>query len=226
MIIVFDLDDTLYDELTYVESGFRAVACFMHDQLSIPVREVLNFMLGELKKGRGHIFDDALKKFGKYSRVNVKKALSIYRSHKPEIHLYPEAENCLKRLQKFPLYIVTDGNKNVQANKIKSLNLEKMVKKVFITYRHGREKSKPSPYCFQKIASMEKVSPGEVVYIGDNPTKDFVGIKPHGFKTIRVLTGQYKDLVISDKHEADISIKSLKFLNDNLMKKLENNETN
>ena len=26
MIIVFDMDDTLYPEISYVESGFRAVA--------------------------------------------------------------------------------------------------------------------------------------------------------------------------------------------------------
>ena len=29
MIIVFDLDDTLYEEITYVRSGFKAVASYL-----------------------------------------------------------------------------------------------------------------------------------------------------------------------------------------------------
>jgi putative hydrolase of the HAD superfamily len=47
------------------------------------------------------------------------------------------------------------------------------------------------------------------VYIADNPYKDFVGIKPQGFATIRVLTGPYKDIAIGEAFEADWKIKDL-----------------
>ena len=36
-ILVFDLDDTLYPELSYVHSGFRAVAAFLGPVLGVPV---------------------------------------------------------------------------------------------------------------------------------------------------------------------------------------------
>lgn len=85
-----------------------------------------------------------------------------------------------------PLYIVTDGNKIVQNNKIEALNLRKHIKKDFITHRFGKKHSKPSTYCFEKIRKLENVNPEDIVYIGDNPNKDFVNIKELGFRTIRI----------------------------------------
>ena len=35
-VLVFDLDDTLYPELSYVHSGFRAVAAFLSPLLGVP----------------------------------------------------------------------------------------------------------------------------------------------------------------------------------------------
>ena len=39
-------------------------------------------------------------------------------------------------------------------------------------------------------------------YIGDNPKKDFVNLNPLDVTTIRVLTGEYKNLMVSKKFEA------------------------
>lgn len=221
MVVVFDLDDTLYEELTFVKSGFKAVAQYLYEQYSIPIQSGLEFMLAKLPSGRGRIFDDLLIHHGIYKKDLVRKCVSIYRLHQPEISLYPEADACLERFQNHPLYIVTDGNKVVQNNKIKALGLERRVKFVFITHRYGIKNAKPSPYCFFKICEREKVTPKEVIYIADNPHKDFVGIKPFGFKTIRILQGQYKDLILSKEYEADHQIHSLQELNENLLKDIE-----
>lgn len=210
MILVFDLDDTLYDELSFVNSGLNAVASYVSSLSKTKPELVLKKMNEVLhQKGRGHIFDDTLKHFNKYSKKEVRKCLSIYRLHKPEIKLWPEAISCLERFKDYPIYIVTDGNKLVQLNKIKALGLDKIVKKYFITYRYGLKHSKPSPYCFLKIAALEKITPEKIVYIADNVNKDFVGIKPLGFKTIRVKTGQFASLVKSSEFEAETSINSL-----------------
>jgi FMN phosphatase YigB (HAD superfamily) len=40
-ILVFDLDDTLYDELSYVHSGFRVVAAYIADQFKADRETVL-----------------------------------------------------------------------------------------------------------------------------------------------------------------------------------------
>jgi putative hydrolase of the HAD superfamily len=53
------------------------------------------------------------------------------------------------------------------------------------------------------------VDPSEVVYIGDNPTKDFVGIKPLGFKTVRVLKSPFGSMKVESRYDADIVISDL-----------------
>ena len=126
-------------------------------------------------------------------------------------------------LKNYPLYIITDGNKIVQKNKIKALNLENHIKKTILTSNYGLRNSKPSTFCFQKICDMEKTSPTNLVYIGDDPHKDFVGLKREGFKTIRLFKGRFKNERLSKEFEADYKIKSLKEINEEFIKKISAN---
>nr|WP_092074330.1 HAD family hydrolase [Dendrosporobacter quercicolus]NSL49234.1 HAD family hydrolase [Dendrosporobacter quercicolus DSM 1736]SDM88826.1 putative hydrolase of the HAD superfamily [Dendrosporobacter quercicolus] len=215
-ILAFDLDDTLYDELTYVDSGFAAVARFLEQEKLAGFAETYAFMQTRLAGGRGRIFDDLLLHFGSYSRRNVRRCLTAYRLHKPAIQLYPEAVACLARFKAYPLYIVTDGNKVVQYNKIIALGLPALVDRYLITHRFGVHHAKPSPYCFTRICAWEKVEPAQVVYVADNPRKDFIGIKPLGFRTIRVLTGQHRSVEIPEEYQAEQQIVSLNALDDAL----------
>ena len=220
MVIVFDLDDTLYDELTYVRSGFRAVADYLQNTYGIPVKSSMDFMMQKLVAGRGRIFDELLMEFHIYNKKTVRKCLSVYHRHYPAIRLSPEADACLRRLAGYPLYIVTDGNKLVQTNKLRALGLFSRAKFCYVTHRYGVKNAKPSPYCFLKICEREKVQSQAVVYIGDNPQKDFVWIKPLGFKTIRVYQGQHKDVTKPPEFEADFGIKSLAELDEELLKRI------
>lgn len=214
MVIVFDLDDTLYEEMSFVRSGFRAVSKYLLDVYSIPLAESFNLMIKVLERnGRGHIFDDLLMSFGVYSKNNVKKCIAIYRKHFPDIKLYPEADECLNRFKKYPLYIVTDGNILVQKNKLNALGLYDRVRFCFLTHFYSKKNSKPSPYCFFLICRRENVNPNQVFYIGDNPEKDFVGIKREGFKTVRVLKGQYRNVVTNEEYEAEYIFNSLSEIN-------------
>lgn len=212
-VIVFDLDDTLYNELSYVKSGFLAVAQYLFVHHGIQPDESYAFMIHKLKDGRGRIFDEVLIKYKIYKKSLVKQCISIYRMHRPDIYLDQDAAFCLNNLLKYPLYIVTDGNKIVQKNKIISLGLLDKVKFCFITHRYGLKHAKPSPYCFLKICDLENTKPQNVVYVGDNPHKDFVGIKPLGFKTIRIRKGQYKNVLMPENYEAQFIISSLFELN-------------
>ena len=223
MIIVFDLDEVLYDEKTYVISGFRAVSEFLEKDEAIPKKIIFEYLKRRLKNGRERIFNDLLDNFRIYSQKNLEKCISVYRTHTPKIKLYSDAKDCLKRLKNYPLYIVTDGNKMVQKNKIKALNLENHVKKTILTSNYGSRNSKPSTFCFQKICDMEKTSPTNLVYIGDDPHKDFVGLKREGFKTIRLFKGRFKNERLSKEFEADYKIKSLKEINEEFIKKISAN---
>jgi putative hydrolase of the HAD superfamily len=224
LVLVFDLDDTLYDETTYVKSGFKAVASLLQQRFELSEKKTYTDLVRELENGRGHIFDSVLNKYSIFSKKLLHECITVYRFHAPEIKLSNSGKNCLKRFKNYPLYIVTDGNKIVQYNKIKALGLDKIVKDYFITHRFGKIHSKPSPYCFNKISEREKVLSSQVVYIGDNVTKDFVGIKPLGFKTIQVLTGQYTDIKRSQEYQADIKINSLDDLTEDFVLKFFNKE--
>jgi putative hydrolase of the HAD superfamily len=220
MVIVFDLDDTLYEEITFVRSGFRAVANYLSPILKIAQEHILVGLNAELRIQREKVFDRFLMKQGFKSQKIIKNCVSVYRGHEPCLSLYPEARACLARLHEYPIYIVTDGNQLVQRKKFYALGLELLVRRCFFTYAHGLHRCKPSPYCFEKICDLERVAPPSVVYIADNPHKDFVGIKPFGFQTIRVLTGPYKNDKVEEAYEAHLSVPNLQAVHETLLKQL------
>ncbi|BDH60829.1 HAD superfamily hydrolase [Lysinibacillus sp. PLM2] len=209
-VIVFDMDDTLYDEFEFVKSGFREVAKYLSVNYHLQEEELFQWMWQRLlKSGRGRIFDDLLKENNLFSKGLAKKCVSIYRLHKPQITLPTQTKGILNKLKQYPCYLITDGNKTVQYNKVTALGLDKLMKKCYLTYRHGIKNSKPSPYCIQLIQRREKIDPKNIVYVGDNPTKDFVGIKPLGFRTIRIMTGQHKLIEMPEQYEAEIRVNDL-----------------
>jgi putative hydrolase of the HAD superfamily len=209
-VLVFDLDDTLYPELSYVHSGFWAVAQFLSPLLGVPAETLAAGMIAEeAVQGRGQVFDNVLRQHGRWSKALVAACLRTYRQHKPTLSLFPDAERCLTRFADLPLYIVTDGHKEVQARKVAALHLAGRVRHTYLTNRYGRHRAKPAPHVFELICRREKVVPGQVLYVGDNPRKDFVGIKPLGFRTVRILRGNYAHLEADAAHEADRRIHSL-----------------
>lgn len=211
MIVVFDLDDTLYEEITYVRSGFRAVANYLSDTYKFTAPDEIYYQLLHLldRDGRGKVFDSYLSQHNLSSSTVIKKCLSVYRSHSPDIHLSESGNGCLQRLKSCSKFLVTDGNKVVQTRKINSLGIRPFFKRTLVTHNYGLKHSKPSTYCFHKILSWENRKPQDLVYIGDNPTKDFVNLKKEGFKTVRVLTGEHRGREVSIEYEADYQIESL-----------------
>ncbi|MDG0811893.1 HAD family hydrolase [Cohnella rhizosphaerae] len=210
-VYVFDLDDTLYEEITYVHSGFRAVARDLEAREGVDafqceqkLRDALNI------EGRGKVFDTVLESFGLLTRGRVGRCLAVYRGHQPSIVLSEDARDCLERLHRsgMPVYIVTDGNKLVQLAKLRALGLydSPLVRRCFISRRFGVHNEKPSPYCFGLISELEGASPRDIVYVGDNPAKDFVGIKPLGYRTVRIRRGSHREVTMPPSHEADFSV--------------------
>lgn len=218
MIIVFDLDDTLYDEKSFVYSGFSEVAKWISMFSNSSSIEIFDHMVNELSiNGRGKIFDNVLEKYLQKTKKNIQKCISIYRLHKPDIKLDSEVVDLLLELGKsYKLYIVTDGNKLVQNNKIKSLYVEKYIQKAFITYRYGLSASKPSLKCFEIIKNIEKVDWTDIVYIGDNPNKDFVNLNKVNAITIRVLQGDFALINASKEYDAKYKINKIAELKNTL----------
>jgi putative hydrolase of the HAD superfamily len=220
-VLVFDLDDTLYPELSYVHSGFRAVAGFLSPQLGVSAEPLAAELIAEeAAHGRGQVFDNVLRQHGRWSKALVKACLRTYRHHLPTLSLAADAERCLSRFADWPLYVVTDGHKEVQARKVAALGVAARVRHAYLTNRYGRHRAKPAPHVFELICRRENMAPNQVLYVGDNPRKDFVGIKPLGFKTVRILRGNYAHLEADAAHEADCRIHSLDELTEHFLAEL------
>jgi putative hydrolase of the HAD superfamily len=211
MIIVFDLDDTLYPESQFLESGLRAVAEYTSTKSEINSQEILMTSMSLLETfGRELVFDNMLKHYGMYSKNLVRKLISVYRSHTPSIRMGEKEIEIVRKLSSiYNLYLVTDGNKNVQASKIAALGIESLFRKIFITHRYGITSSKPSLKCFEKIREIENALWNEIVYVGDDPNKDFVNLNKVGAITIRVMTGRFAKLRREDEFEAMYQIHCL-----------------
>lgn len=208
VVLIFDLDDTLYDEMTFRVSGLIAVAHFLGPLLNLSFEQIKGELIALLQVNHLQIFDRFLIAKKCYSKKLVHACLAVYRGHHPHLKLYPDAKKCLQRYQKIPKYVVTDGNKLVQKRKFEALGLTKYIKKCLCTSAYGLKHAKPSPYCFLKICEWENVAPGQVIYVADNPHKDFRGIKPLGFQTVRILTGPYQGYRASDQEEADYVVRN------------------
>ena len=206
-VIVFDLDDTLFDELDYVRSGLRHTALALADKQGWDASDINQQLLASLKVSRSHIFDRVLEQHDAHSQSLVDYCVTTYREHTPDIRLARKVKELLNILSlTYPLYIVTDGHAGVQNNKLSALGLSdnSAIRRCYATYGLGPDYAKPSPKCFQMIAEQEHCQPSDIVYIADNPDKDFVGIRPLGFRTIRVMTGQHKHKSVRPDVDAEM----------------------
>ncbi len=209
MIPIFDLDDTLYPERTYVESGFSAVALMLEQRFGWSAKESYAHMLDTLaSEGRGEVFNRLLATKGALNYSRVRDCIHTYRHHRPIIQLNPMACNVLGSLKERP-YLVTDGHKVVQQKKVEALGLEAQFKKIYITHRYGIKNAKPSTHCFELIKKLEKCEWSEMFYVADNPAKDFVNLNPLGVHTIRVSTGEHSKSIAQPGFDAMHKINTL-----------------
>src|ERR1700685_30939 len=183
---VFDVDDTLYLERDYVRSGFHAAGVWAEKELGVPdfsERALREFQCG----ARGDIFDRVLASYGLSDIVAVGQLVHAYRSHVPSLTLLPDASQCLSVLRPHcHLAIITDGAVDSQQNKVHALGLTQKVDLIVLTGEWGAEFSKPNPRSFEYVQQQLTVSPDYCIYVGDNPSKDFVTPRGLGWRTVRV----------------------------------------
>ena len=211
--IVFDLDDTLYEEEQFIFSGFRQVAQYLEakdvvgDSFWSQLREVYQ------QGVRGKIFDEALVKVGVTPEVDlIAEMLQVYRSHKPNIELYPDARQILGVLNgQYRLGLLSDGYAHVQRNKVAALGLRDSFHAIVFSDELGRGCWKPSPKPYRRMLDVLEVTAGEALYVGDNPAKDFITARKTGWWTVQVkrANGQYGDLIPEPGYQAHYEVSNL-----------------
>lgn len=184
--IIFDLDDTLYDERQYVLSGFYAVARWAQAELGLPVAESYADLAGLYAGGvRGSTFDQWLAARGLPAAELTPRLVAAYREHEPQLLPFPEAPALLARLRAgHRLGLVSDGYLAVQRRKLAALGLAPLLDAVVFSDELGRACWKPSPAPFEEVCRRLGVAPVEAVYVADNPAKDFAGPRRIGMASI------------------------------------------
>lgn len=175
MVIVFDLDDTLYDEVDFVKSGFKEIANYLKDE------KYYNFMCEVFEsEGSGKVFNKLIEKFS--LDVNINKLIEIYRFHIPNIVLPSESLELLKFAKEFKTALISDGHYIMQKNKFDALGLNSFVEYPIFTdfYQTNKPELKPYNMVMDKYKDEEKF-----VYISDNPKKDFKAVAKLGWTGIR-----------------------------------------
>lgn len=179
--VVFDLDDTLYSEKEYVQSGYREIAKYFPQ---FPNMEEI--LWKNFKNGLPSI-DNTLMQLDIFSEKTKLKCLKIYRKHIPSINMYEDAVFVLVALNKNlkKIGLITDGRPEGQRNKLYALNIYNLLDEIIITDELGGiEYRKPNETAFRLMSQRLHIPFNQMVYVGDNPTKDFVAPERLGMQTI------------------------------------------
>ncbi|MHC4394972.1 MAG: HAD family hydrolase [Planctomycetota bacterium] len=190
--IVFDLDDTLYDEVDYCRSGFVAVAEFLADLPETPSAErIFEVFWQQFTAGnRTKTFNTALEQLSITAADNnlIGDLIEVYRGHFPKIVLPDDSRDVLDQLSgKYKLAMLTDGFLPAQKLKVQALGIEKYFECIIYTEALGREFWKPSPTGFQKLMEILNEQPENIVYLADNEKKDFIAPNKLGFLTVQLI---------------------------------------
>ncbi|MBN2316932.1 MAG: HAD family hydrolase [Sedimentisphaerales bacterium] len=189
--VIFDLDDTLYDEIDYCKSGFFAVSEFLAGLPGAPSADrIFAAFWDQFAAGnRPKVFNSALDTLKMdYNEERIQELVGIYRNHIPKITLPANSRDVLTELEvKYTLALHTDGFLPAQQLKVQTLGVEKFFRIIIYTERLGRECWKPSPAGFEKIIKDLSEVPARMVYVGDNEKKDFIAPNRLGFSTVQLI---------------------------------------
>ncbi len=189
--IIFDLDDTLYDEIDYCRSGFKAVSRHLANiYRKVSAGKIFDSLWGQFTAGNHtKTFNAALDQLGiAYDDKLIADLVNVYRTHSPKITLPQDSRKVLERLSsRYTLALLTDGFLPAQQLKVKALGIEKYFKCIIYTEQLGREYWKPSPAGFEKIMNALNVRPENSACVADNEEKDFIAPNRFGFLTIRII---------------------------------------
>ncbi|WP_340077575.1 HAD family hydrolase [Leptobacterium sp. I13] len=176
-VVCFDLDDTLYNEIDFLKSAFKAIAM----QLDTNQPDVLYAYMFSLHRSGSDAFDMVSKHYA----ITKEELIHCYRSHKPSVVPFDNVLSVFQTInhKKGVVGIITDGRSLAQRNKLNALGLMPYIDTILISEETGY--TKPHKHNFNLIE--EKYNRKNYYYIADNPSKDFVTPNTLGWETIGLI---------------------------------------
>lgn len=212
--VVFDLDDTLISEKEYIRSGFRQVSKKIAEKNNLDKDYVYKIMYDTFNEDSKNVFNRVLDKLNiQYEKEDIKELINYYRGHMPDIKLYEDAKYILDTLKAkgIKLGMITDGYKITQRNKLEALNIGDYFEHIVVTDELGREFWKPHQKPYEIIKEKLGLEYENMVYVGDNVSKDFVTANKLGMNTIFINRedGVYSGIQMDDEYLAKLEVTSL-----------------
>ncbi len=178
--ICIDLDDTLYNEIEYVISGYKFIEKWIYDNNNKISFKIKKETIQNNINSHIQIF---IKKNNLPERY-IDYFVKILRDHKPIIEL---SRNNLEKLRKLKdkfknLILLTNGRSISQRNKIESLKITEFFNDILISEEIGA--NKPDEKLYQKI--IKKYKDHNILFVGDNIDVDLVTPIHLGYKTLLI----------------------------------------
>ncbi len=186
--VIFDLDDTLYNEMTFVIGAFTEVAVFLAQRTGLEAKTLLDHLLMiERRDGRGQVFETLLASYSLNPKW-AKAMLATYRSAVPPLSFFADTTALLTSLSAagIPTAVVTDGYGLVQANKAAGLHLDTHVDAIVYTDSLGHGGAKPGTAGFETALAMIGSEESTSAYVGNDVTKDFIGPRQLGMQSVLI----------------------------------------
>lgn len=167
-LFVFDLDNTLYDEFSFLIGKLSLFLKSYDLEKSIVISVLSQFKESFEQKKLENIIQDI------NSSLNLKLSVELYKDflrsdqYIVEIGYFPGVVEKLKSIKKYNgrIRVLTNGNVPQQKQKIASLS--RFFDLQNVTVYAEEIKPKPSPLALNFILMQERVTPQECLFIGDS----------------------------------------------------------
>lgn len=170
-LVIFDLDNTLYDENLYLFKGYLDIARYLSNKYShIPFLECKMYLeVTFQREGRKFLFD---KLFNKYKIVDeLEDCLKLMRevTFDSKIKLFKTSYLLLKdAINSSKVCVLTNGNPTQQKNKIRQIEWEGLLDDINIVFANEYA-PKPSAKVFEDyLLPKYNLISKKILFIGDD----------------------------------------------------------
>ncbi|GGR78387.1 HAD family hydrolase [Deinococcus sedimenti] len=196
--VIFDLDDTLFDDTSCTHAGLRALAA--HSGLSVPPAELFArhaahirgidplLFRGELTAHAARVlrFTRLLTELGVPDPDGEAATVTYRGAYRAAWAPLPGAAGVLRDLRAagLRLAVLTNYVRDVQAQKLAHFGLDALVDAVLCVEEVPA--AKPDPRAYHAACAALDVTPGQAVMVGDSWEKDVQGARRAGLRAVWV----------------------------------------
>lgn len=167
-LVMFDLDDTLFEERLYLESAYREIA-FKFSGSDDEEHKYFQWLQETFEaQGRRQLFQNFFKEFS-LGEPDIPELLDMLRNHKVPggLRYFPWVPKVLEDID-VKCAVVTNGNPRQQRNKLNQLVPKELTNRFDFFFFANEVAPKPSPKVFSLIQEAIGVDASQCLMVGDS----------------------------------------------------------